>query len=149
MTMTDELDFGYVKLSEVASVKRIDAECFAQPYANWWREMAGHNRRRKVLVCRKGGRVVGVADYRVTPTTKQLIKIGVTLSERRLGIGKAMVERLHGTLTSHHTHLTAAVNENNSMGQRFLVACGLRLVHVQSKYYADGSDMMVYSIAKE
>lgn len=98
------------------------------------------------------GPVVGFMIYELHKTKVHVLNIAVHPKFRRLGIGKQMVAKLIGKLSSHRrTHLTLAVREANLSAQLFFRSMEFRAVKLLPGYYEDSGEdafLMEYGILK-
>lgn len=84
------------------------------------------------------GRVVGFMVYEIHKTRLHLLDLAVPFAERRKGVGRALIEKLIGKLSSQRrTRITLEIRETNLSGQKFFSAMGFKAVTVMRAYYED------------
>jgi ribosomal-protein-alanine N-acetyltransferase len=103
------------------------------------------------MVAEFNEKVVGFMIYELHKTKLHILNFAVQPHFRRLGIGRQMVSKLIGKLSSHRrTKVTLAVRETNLAAQLFFRAQDFRAVKVLRSYYEDSGEdafQMQYRIA--
>jgi ribosomal-protein-alanine N-acetyltransferase len=93
------------------------------------------------MVAEHGERVVGFMIYELHKSKLQLLSFAVAPECRRSGIGRQMVAKLVGKLSSHRrTRIVLAVRETNLDAQLFFRVQGFRAVEVVREHYADTNE---------
>ena len=86
-------------------------------------------------------RVVGFMIYELHKSKLHVMNFAVHPDCRRNGIGRQMVTKLLGKLSSHRrTKITLAIRETNLGAQLFFKAVGFRASKVMRKYYEDSGE---------
>ena len=97
------------------------------------------------------GPVVGFMIYELHKTKLHILNFAVAPSHRKMGVGRQMVSKLIGKLSSHRrTRITLAVRETNLAAQFFFRSREFRGVKVLRGYYEDSGEdafLMQYRIA--
>ena len=105
------------------------------------------------MVAEHDNRVVGFMIYELHKTKLHILNFAVAPSHRRLGIGRQMVSKLIGKLSSHRrTRITLAVRETNLIAQLFFRSMTFRAVKVLRGYYEDSGEdafLMQYRILND
>ncbi|MGQ9576097.1 MAG: ribosomal protein S18-alanine N-acetyltransferase [Thermoguttaceae bacterium] len=90
------------------------------------------------MVAEHDERVVGFMVYELNKTRIHVLNFAVALDHRRCGIGRQMISKLIGKLSSQRrTRITLEVRETNLAAQLFFRANGFRAVSVLRNYYTD------------
>src|SRR5437762_4399321 len=90
------------------------------------------------MVAEHDEKVVGFMIYELHKTRLHILNFAVAPPQRRLGIGRQMVGKLIGKLSSHRrTRVTLAVRETNLTAQLFFRSMTFRAVKVLRGYYED------------
>jgi ribosomal-protein-alanine N-acetyltransferase len=99
------------------------------------------------MVAEYGERVVGFMIYELHKTRLRLLNFAVAPEYRRTGVGRQMVEKLAGKLSSHRrTRIELSVRETNLPAQLFFRVQGFRATEVVRDAYEDtGEDAYVMS----
>lgn len=105
------------------------------------------------MVAEYDEKVVGFMIYELHKTKLHILNFAVHPHLRRLGVGRQMIAKLIGKLSSHRrTRITLAVRETNLGAQLFFRALSFRAVKVMRGYYEDSGEdafMMQYRIASD
>jgi ribosomal-protein-alanine N-acetyltransferase len=89
----------------------------------------------------RGGPIVAYMVYALHEGDLELLNLGVHPDMRRQGVGRVMVEKLIGKLSSHRRRLlTVTVGERNLGGQLFFRSLGFKAVEVMRGHYEDTGD---------
>lgn len=93
------------------------------------------------MVAEFDDRVVGFMIYELHKTKLHILNFAVDPRYRRLGIGRQMVGKLIGKLSSHRrTKITLAVRETNLTAQLFFRNMTFKAVKVLRGYYEDSGE---------
>lgn len=93
------------------------------------------------MVAEYKARVVGFMIYELHKSKLHVLNFAVHPDFRRSGVGKQMIARLIGKLSSRrHTRITMAVRETNLTAQLFFRAVDFRAVKVLRRYYEDSGE---------
>jgi ribosomal-protein-alanine N-acetyltransferase len=93
------------------------------------------------MVAEQGERVVGFMIYELHKTRLHILNFAVASEFRRSGVGRQMIEKLVGKLSSQRrTRITLEVRETNLPAQLFFKAAGFRAVTVLRAYYEDSPE---------
>jgi ribosomal-protein-alanine N-acetyltransferase len=97
------------------------------------------------MVAEHGERVVGFMIYELHKTKLHVLNLAVHADYRRQGVGRQMVAKLAGKLSSHRrTRIVLHVRETNLHAQLFYRVQGFRASEVVRTYYEDtGEDAYV------
>ena len=132
-------------LGDVEAVAELEAEAF--PTAQW---TVGHLRdvverpAWPFLVATRDGVVVGFAAAAAATEEADILTVAVARSERRRGIGTALVEALEEELTRRGVvQITLEVRRSNRAARSLYRAAGYVEVGERSRYYPDGEDAVV------
>ncbi|MDW8266467.1 MAG: ribosomal protein S18-alanine N-acetyltransferase [Gemmataceae bacterium] len=103
------------------------------------------------MVAERDERVVGFMIYELHKTRLHVLNFAVAPDSRRMGVGRQMVLKLIGKLSSHRRNrITLAVRETNLPAQLFFRALGFRAARVLRGYYEDSGEdayLMTYRLA--
>jgi ribosomal-protein-alanine N-acetyltransferase len=104
------------------------------------------------MVADHGDQVVGFMIYELHKTRLQLLNYAVHPEFRRRGVGRQMISKLAGKLSSHRrTKIALQVRESNLPAQLFFRSQGFRALEVVREFYEDtGEDSYVlqYELAE-
>ncbi|QDV37307.1 ribosomal protein S18-alanine N-acetyltransferase [Tautonia plasticadhaerens] len=90
------------------------------------------------MVAECGERVVGFMIYELHKTRLQVLNLAVAPEARRTGVGRQMVGKLVGKLSSHRrTRIALQVRESNLQAQLYFRALDFRAVEVLREHYED------------
>ena len=93
------------------------------------------------MVAEHGERVVGFMIYELHKTRLHILNFAVCEQYRRCGVGRQMIEKLLGKLSSQRrVRITLEVRETNLAAQLFFKAAGFRAVTVLRAYYEDSPE---------
>jgi ribosomal-protein-alanine N-acetyltransferase len=93
------------------------------------------------MVAEHGERVVGFMIYELHKTRLHILNFAVADQFRRRGVGRQMIEKLLGKLSSQRrVRITLEVRETNLAAQLFFKAAGFRAVTVLRAYYEDSPE---------
>lgn len=81
--------------------------------------------------------VVGFMIYELNKTRIQVLNFAVASDHRHLGVGRQMISKLIGKLSSQRTRVTLEVRETNLPAQLFFRDNGFRAVSVLHSFYQD------------
>jgi [ribosomal protein S18]-alanine N-acetyltransferase len=93
------------------------------------------------MVAEHGERVVGFMIYELHKTRLHILNFAVAPEFRRRGVGRQMIEKLVGKLSSQRrTRITLEVRETNLPAQLFFKSAEFRAVTVLRAYYEDSPE---------
>src|SRR3954454_7774485 len=93
------------------------------------------------MVAEHGEKVVGFMIYELHKAKLHVLNFAVHPDYRRTGVGKQMVAKLVGKLSSHRrTRITLAVRETNLPAQLFFKTLEFRATKVLRGYYEDSGE---------
>lgn len=97
------------------------------------------------MVAECGERVVGFMIYELHKARLQVLNLAVSADYRRMGVGRQMVAKLVGKLSSHRrTRIALQIRESNLDAQVYFRALDFRAVEVVREAYEDtGEDAYV------
>src|SRR6516164_1239058 len=105
------------------------------------------------MVAEYNERVVGFMIYELHKTKLHILNFAVHPKYRRLGIGRQMIAKLIGKLSSHRrTKITLAVRETNLAAQLFFRSQEFKALKVLRGYYEDSGEdafLMQYRMADD
>jgi ribosomal-protein-alanine N-acetyltransferase len=82
--------------------------------------------------------VAGYVIYELHKDRLHVLNVAVAESQRRLGVGRALLERLIGKLTpNRYSRIVLEVRETNLAGQLFFKKLGFRAVSVKKGFYEE------------
>jgi ribosomal-protein-alanine N-acetyltransferase len=125
-------------LRDIPAILRIDAERHGA--ASWtYDEYLAITRKRNVIAmtAERGGQIVGFMVYEFNRRSIELINFGVLPDARRHGVGRALVSKLIGKLTTARTAITLTVRETDDQAVYFFAAQGFRATGVIRGYFED------------
>jgi ribosomal-protein-alanine N-acetyltransferase len=104
------------------------------------------------MVAEYGERVVGFMIYELSKNKLQILDFAVHPEFRRQSVGRQMVAKLVGKLSSHRrTRITLSIRESNLPGQLFFRTQSFRALEVVREHYPDtGEDayLMQYILSE-
>jgi len=93
------------------------------------------------MVAELGDKVVGFMIYELHKSKLHVLNFAVHPEYRRLGVGRQMVAKLIGKLSSHRrTKITLAGRETNLAAQLFFKRLDFRAIKVLRGYYDDSGE---------
>jgi ribosomal-protein-alanine N-acetyltransferase len=93
------------------------------------------------MIAEHGERVVGFMIYELHKTRLHILNFAVAADYRRRGVGRQMIEKLVGKLSSQRrTRITLEVRETNLPAQLFFKSAMFRAVTVLRAYYEDSPE---------
>jgi ribosomal-protein-alanine N-acetyltransferase len=105
------------------------------------------------MVAEHNEKVVGFMIYELHKSKLHVLNFAVHPAVRRSGVGRQMVSKLIGKLSSHRrTRITLAVRETNLAAQLFFKALEFKAVRVLRTYYEDSGEdafLMQFRIADD
>lgn len=103
------------------------------------------------MVAEYGERVVGFMIYELHKARLQVLNFAVAPEFRRQGVGRQMIVKLIGKLSSHRrTRIVLHVRETNLAAQMFYKVQGFRATEILREQYEDtGEDAYVMQYAIE
>jgi ribosomal-protein-alanine N-acetyltransferase len=135
---------------DMPEILAIEHASFAFP---WCEEEFLHllRQRRIGMVAEYGERVVGFMIYELHKAKLQVLNFAVAPEFRRQGVGRQMIVKLIGKLSSHRrTRIVLHVRETNLAAQMFYKVQGFRATEILREQYEDtGEDAYVMQYAIE
>lgn len=126
---------------DMPEVVAITEEGFEFP---WYEEDFLHCLRQRNcvgMVAKCDERIVGFMIYELNKTRIHVLNFAVALNYRRLGVGRQMISKLMGKLSSQRqTRVTLEVRERNLPAQLLFRANGFCAVSVLRNYYQDSPE---------
>ena len=93
------------------------------------------------MIAEHNERVVGFMIYELHKTRLHILNFAVAPEFRRRGVGRQMIEKLLGKLSSQRrVRITLEVRETNLPAQLFFKTAGFRAVTVLRAYYEDSPE---------
>lgn len=93
------------------------------------------------MVAEHAERVVGFMIYELHKTRLHILNFAVAADARRRGIGRQMIDKLVGKLSSQRrTRISLEVRETNLAAQMFFRASGFRATNVLHDFYDDSAE---------
>lgn len=100
------------------------------------------------MVAELDDKIVGFMLYELQQKIIHVLNFAVAKEHQRRGIGKAMVEKLVGKLSSHRRNeITLAVRETNLAAQLFFHALGFVATNVSRGHYESDSGEDAYRMS--
>jgi ribosomal-protein-alanine N-acetyltransferase len=141
--------------ADLESVVNINRICLPENYAPYFFLDTFNSLPQTFVVAECGGRVVGYimcrmehsfSDFRKLHFAKKghIISVAVMPEVRRIGVGRALVERVLSTLSSLNVdECYLEVRTSNDPAIELYRKIGFEIARTISKYYYDGSDAYV------
>lgn len=128
----------YIRRADLPDILEIEQLSFLDPWTET--DFLTALRRKEVLaVCvRLNYKLAGFMVYRIERDAFYILRIAVTPSARRQGVGRTLISRAKARLFGDRTKLRVLVPETNMPALRFFLACELKGVRVH--YNRDGCD---------
>jgi ribosomal-protein-alanine N-acetyltransferase len=105
------------------------------------------------MVAECSEKVIGFMIYELHKNKLHILNFAVAPSHRRIGIGRQMIGKLIGKLSSHRrTKITLAVRETNLAAQLFFRSQTFKALKVLRGYYEDSGEdafLMQYRMADD
>ncbi|HEY2826552.1 MAG TPA: ribosomal protein S18-alanine N-acetyltransferase [Pirellulales bacterium] len=93
------------------------------------------------MVAEQNDRIVGFMIYELHKTRLHILNFAVSSRYRRTGVGKQMVTKLVGKLsTQRRNRILLEIRETNLAAQLFFRSCGFRAVSVLRDFYEDTTE---------
>ena len=126
---------------DMPAVLAIEQECFEFP---WYEDDFVRCLRQRNcigMVAEASERVVGFMIYELHKTRLHILNFAVAADLRRRGIGRQMIDKLVGKLSSQRrTRITLEVRETNVSAQLFFRDAGFRATSVLHDFYDDSPE---------
>ena len=137
---TSPLEFSSAVGTDVPELLAIERESFEYPWSRAEFEYCLAARSCRGIVVKREGETLGYLFYEILNYGFELISCAVRKSERRLGIGTALVRRLMEELDERRCEISCVARERNVPAQLFLRSLGFRvsaIVAYRMRYYSD------------
>jgi ribosomal-protein-alanine N-acetyltransferase len=93
------------------------------------------------LVAEDKGKIVGFIIYELQKQKLHILNIATHRDYRRMGVGKAILNKLHSKLSSSRKNrLIVKVRESNLPAQLFFRSFGFRAISIIKDFYEDTAD---------
>jgi len=93
------------------------------------------------MIYEKDNKILGFIIYELCKSKLRILSIAVHIDHHRQGIGKQLIEKIIGKLSSdRRTKLNCKVRESNLAAQLFLRRMGFKATRVMRNYYEDHSE---------
>ena len=125
---------------DFAEVLEIERQAFQFPWSEdeFVRCLRQRNCIGMVAEERPSERVAGYVIYELHKDRLHVLNVAVAESQRRLGVGRALLERLIGKLTpNRYRRIVLEVRETNVGAQKFFAKLGFRAVSILKDFYDD------------
>ncbi len=97
------------------------------------------------MVVERDNRIIGFVIYELHKGYLDVLNIAVDYECRRQGVGRQMMDRLIGKLSSQNrTHITVDVRESNLDAQLFFKANGFRATGISEEFYENCADAAIH-----
>lgn len=94
----------------------------------------------KYIVAKENGKIVGFAGLWFSPVDAEITNIVTKKTERKIGIGKALLDRLiEMAREAKRDNISLEVNENNVPAGSLYEKAGFEIAGIRKKYY-NGKD---------
>lgn len=130
------------KITDLDALLEIENECFKDPYTrdDMLYELS-QNPCSKILIFKKEWGFAGFLDFWITFDSATICQIGVKKSERRQGIGEALLLEAIKILKEENVEFfTLEVRASNTAAIALYTKVGFEKVTVKTGYYKDGED---------
>jgi len=134
---------------DVESILAIERRSFDYPWTREELEFCLEGRCLDGFVVERDNKVLGYLFYELRARKIRLLSCAVAESERRQGIGAALLRRLAEKLTPRRSEIVCDVRERNVDAQLFLRSFGFRAQWVSRDYYPETHEdayRMVYAL---
>ena len=138
--------------ADIRQVAAIEKELFTQP----WSEQAFadelNNSTASIVVAQAGEEVVGFADMREIAGECYINNVGVRATQRRKGIGRALMQALENSATDKAEVITLEVRQSNEAAIRLYKSMGYRKVGTRKGFYEqpkEDADLMTKILKNE
>lgn len=126
---------------DMAEVMRIEMECFQHPWTEEDFLRCLKQRNCIGMVAETGDSISGFMIYELHKNRLHIIDFAVLPSSQRQGIGRQMVCKLLGKLSSHRrTKITLEIRESNLAAQLFFRNQGFKATRVLKSYFEDSGE---------
>ena len=135
---------------DLPAILSIEKDTFEYPWTVQDFEFCMSLDRCGCLVAERDGDVVGYLVYEKRNRTARLLTIAVLDSERRSGVGSALLRELAALVGSSRSEIVVVVRERNVVAQVFLRSVGFRAKWIKRQYYTSADDdayRMTWSLA--
>lgn len=123
---------------DMPEVLQIERECSASPWEEEDFMVCLRQRNTIGMVAEYGDKVVGFMIYELHKRKLVLELVGVKKTYQRAGVGRSLIEKIKGKLSSHRRdRITIMVRESNLPMCHFLKANEFEAVRVDREYFTD------------
>jgi ribosomal protein S18 acetylase RimI-like enzyme len=148
--MQDTLVLKLATRNDAITIARMSAALIEYGLPQEWSaaRVARHIRSKEsvVLVAKSAEQMMGFAIMQFGEHSAHLNLFGVSTLARRCGIGRGMLEWLHGTATTTGTFLVnLELRASNHTALRFYSALGYRQIAYRPRYYSGREDAICMS----
>lgn len=138
MSTTVDCNLRWISHQDIKAVLNIEKQSFPDA---WGRsELISHlcMRHHAGIVADVGGVVVGYILFEFNQSVSELLRIAVSVPDRRIGVGTKLMEKLFGLiLKKGGAEMQVRVRESNLIGQLFFRSVGFRAILPVEKGFFD------------
>lgn len=132
----EEISCRDARDSDVDAILAIESASFEFPWSRQDFDFCLTLDRCGALVAERGGRIVGYLVYETRRHSIRLLSCAVEESERRSGVGSALLYELMGRPGATRTEIACFVRERNVAAQLFLRKIGFCAQWVSRRFYS-------------
>ncbi len=135
---------------DVPAILAIERDTFEYPWTVQEFDFCMSLDRCGCLVAEREGDVVGYVVYERRNRTARLLSVAVLDTERRSGVGSALLRELAALVGASLSEIVGVVRERNVVAQVFLRSVGFRAKWIKRKYYSAADEdayRMTWSLA--
>jgi ribosomal protein S18 acetylase RimI-like enzyme len=142
------LEFRLALESDLAALKRLDAECFPsgsldlQPAAPG--ELEAGIREANTLLAESEGEVIGMMQVHQSETGLELLTLAITQSFRGHGLGRAFLDELENRWLKPNQSVWCVTSPNNLAMQSLLESYGFVSQKLLPDHFGKGAHRLLY-----
>ena len=125
---------------DLDAILSIESDSFEFPWSSKDLEFCLSLDRCDCLVAERDGDVVGYLIYERRNRTVLLLSCAVLDTERRSGVGSALLRELAEEIRSSRSEIVSVVRERNVVAQVFLRSVGFRAQWIKRQYYSSADE---------
>ena len=137
----DKVHIRWLIRRDMPEVLAIESESFEFPWTEEDFTRCLRQRNCIGMAAELDDEIVGFMIYELYKARLHLLNFAVSEPQRRRGVGRQMIEKLVGKLSSQRrTRIMLEVRETNLAAQLFFRSCGFRAVSVLRSFYDDSPE---------